>query len=132
MSKKEMIDTFSLAELATRGYKQRADRRHWYLGDSKFPTQTINEDQEQLLGKQFEVMGFHNGKYLVENGKGEEFYIKEHLIKKIPPKKKIHKTIFRDEVIIYSGYGFDFPCTMRNMGKKEAIEMANWVLKVTK
>lgn len=34
------------------------------------------------------------------------------------------------EVVEFNGFNFSFPCSMRRMSQKEAIEVSKWILKV--
>lgn len=126
------VETVSIEDLGRKGYKQRQDGSGWYLGNSKWPTHRISGEQEKLLGRTFKVMGLKDDKVLVEDLEGNEYYL-PHLIVKTKLKKiKTEKLIFRDDVISYNGYGFNFPCSMRNMGEDEAVYAAKWILKVVK
>jgi hypothetical protein len=133
VAKKTMIETLSLQDLEKKGYKQRQGNHNaWYLGNSKWPTHEIRHGQEALLGRSFEIRDIKGDRVMVIGHDGEEYYIPMHLIKTKIPKRKTMKTIFRDEVVRYHGYGFKFPCSMSNMGREEAVELAKWILKVAK
>lgn len=132
MKRTKFIETLSMQDLEEKGYKQRYDGTGWYLGNSKFPTHRINKSQEALLGRRFKIEGLKGELILVEGHGGNSYYIPPHLIKTQITKMRPAKIIFRDEVVTYHGYGFEFPCAMRSMGEQEAIRMARWVLKVTK
>lgn len=129
----EIIETYSLKELSEFGYKEK--NHEWYLGDSRWPTKRISKNFEHLLGRKFNLLDIdferQNRKYSVETN-GEEYYLPECLVKTKVKNAKTFKKIVRDEVAKFNGYGFTFPCNTRHLGLKEARELAEWVLKVSK
>lgn len=125
------VEVYSLKELSELGYKARENGQGWYLGNSRWPTQTIKADMEKFLGNKYQLRGLDNGNVLVESDEGHHYYLKPHLIKTKIKKIKAQKIIYQDDVVTYHGYGFDFPCSMRRMGEDDAIMMAKWILKVT-
>lgn len=124
----EFIETLSLQDLVKLGYKEKD--HEWYLGNVKYPTHRISKNLEPVLGRKFKILNAYDGKIEVED-MGETYLLKPHVIKtKIKP-QKIERTICKDEVCKFNGYSFDFPCSLRHLGRDEAVQLAKWVFKVT-
>lgn len=127
--KTEYVETWSIEELTAKGYKA-AQNGSLYLGNAKYKTDEIH--QIPLLGKKFKIVNLKDEKVLVEASDGDTFYLKPSLIKTKIVKIKPKKMIFRDEVIIFNGYGFKFPCSMQSAGVEEIKEVVDWINKCLK
>jgi len=130
MKKTLEVETYSMQDLEKLGYKERQDGSAIYLGNSKWPTHLILGNHMQHIGKTYKLRGLDDSKVLVESLDGNDYWLPLNLIKTKIKKVKTQKTIFRDEVIKYHGYGFEFPCNCRKMGEEEAVHLAKWILKV--
>lgn len=135
MKRSTHVTIKSMQDLEKEGYKQRSSGNGyvgWYLGSSKYPTYTIPKYMESLLGLTLEILDLPKNNVSVKTTNGEEWVIPLHLVKSKIIKTKEIKRIFRNKIVTYRGYGFKFPCSMSEMGRDEAIDLAKWILKVTK
>lgn len=124
------IETYSIEELAEKGWKYSEANNYFYIGNSRFPTQRIAGSLIDILGQSFELHSIDDNRMYIETIGDECFRIPTILVKTKLPKSKKTKLIFRDEVVEFNGFNFRFPCSMRRMSQKEAIEVSKWILKV--
>ena len=132
--KQEFIETYSLQDLAKKGYKE--SEQHWYLGIAKYPTVKISKNLSELLGKKFRLLNveferYGGPRYEVE-WLGEVFLLPQHVVKTKVKKRKTMRMIVKNQVAKFNGFGFNFPCECRDIGVEETRKLAQWVLKVTK
>ncbi|MEO5348855.1 MAG: hypothetical protein H7836_04340 [Magnetococcus sp. YQC-3] len=127
------ITTYSLEELSKKGWKYSEPNAYMYLGDARYPTKKLREGLFHLLGKTFAVECVDDkGRIEVIASNGDSYLIPDHVVKTPIKNRKINKTIYKDEVVIFNGYNFKFPCSMSHCSVKEARRIAQWILKVGK
>lgn len=128
----DTVETYSLQDLEKKGFKKSMDGQRWYLGNAKYPTETIPSGCAHLLGRKFDVVALDDrGKITVEDH-GEFYILRDSIIKRRPAKRKVIRKIFRDSIIKFNGYSFAFPCDLKDANMDEAREVAKWVLSVTR
>lgn len=136
MKEKEIL-LFSIVELSEKGWKYSESGNVIYIGNSRFPTMTFRADLAHLLGKKYIYEGvyeprFKTLKFAEITDHTGTYNIPEFLIKTKLPKINKAELKIKNGTASFNGYQFDFSCGLSNLKIKEAVRLANWVLKIEK